>query len=90
MSKKIRNEVIESSIVTTENVGTENVLPTYNDLLTIHKSKSQVIRHLHSSGMVTKDIYRYLTQYGVTNNDGSHPIRYQHVRNVIITPIKKK
>lgn len=84
MSKKIQNEVIESSIVTSENVST------YNELLTIHKSKSQVIRYLHSQGMDVKTIYSFLTLNGVTNNDGSHPIRYQHVRNVIITPIKKK
>lgn len=68
----------------------ESIVPSYNDLLVTHKSKSGVIRFLHSSGMDTKTIHKFLTKNEVTNNDGTHPIRYQHVRNVLLTPIKKK
>ena len=84
MTKKTNtNEILESSIITTENVGT------YNDLLTIHKSKSQVIRYLNSTGMDTKTIHKFLTSFNVTNEKGTHPIRYQHVRNVLNTIVKK-
>ena len=49
----------------------------YNELLAEHKSVSGVIRYLASTGMSRGDIAR------VTGK------RYQHVRNVLVTPLKK-
>lgn len=45
--------------------------------LTNFINKSQKIRHLHSLGYKTGEIAKLLE------------IRYQHARNVIITPVKK-
>lgn len=42
------------------------------------KTKSAVIRYLHSEGMKRGEIAKLLN------------IRYQHVRNVLITPVKKE
>lgn len=41
------------------------------------KTKSAVIRHLSAEGMTTGQIAKFMN------------IRYQHVRNVLITPVKK-
>ena len=43
-----------------------------------HKNKSGVIRFLHSKGFQTKHICKFLN------------IRYQHVRNVLNTPLKRQ
>jgi DNA-binding transcriptional regulator YiaG len=50
----------------------KSVLEQYETLVT----KSSRIRFLSSTGMSTSDIARYMN------------IRYQHVRNVLITPLK--
>lgn len=84
MSKKI-----EANEVATD-VTNEVVTPmTYNDLVTKYKTKSGVIRGLHAEGKDCKSIFKILKDLNVTNNEGTHPIRYQHVRNVLNTPIKK-
>lgn len=44
---------------------------------------SQTIRFLSSSGLSRGDIVRYFEQHL------NRSIRYQHVRNVLITPVKK-
>ena len=44
----------------------------------VHTTKSAKIRVLYSKGYSKADIARYLG------------IRYQHVRNVLLTPLKKK
>lgn len=43
-----------------------------------HKNKSGVIRYLHSKGYQTKHIAKFLN------------VRYQHVRNVLNTPLKRQ
>lgn len=47
------------------------------ELMSKYQTKSGVIRFLDSEGMKRGDIAKLLN------------IRYQHVRNVLITPIKK-
>lgn len=47
---------------------------------------SKKIRFLLSEGKSVKEIYSLLKVYGVTTKDGKE-IRYQHVRNVAITPL---
>jgi len=47
-------------------------------LMKEHKTKSAVIRYLSGTGMSRSDIAKTLG------------IRYQHVRNVLLTPLKKK
>lgn len=42
-----------------------------------HKTKSGVIRSLAGEGFATKHIAKFMD------------IRYQHVRNVLVTPLKK-
>lgn len=61
----------------------------YTKALETWKTKSGVIRGLHAEGKSCKEIYGLLKGAAVTNNTGSHPIRYQHVRNVLNTPVKK-
>jgi hypothetical protein len=86
MSKKIQTEVaLETSVEETK-----VVQRTYSELLTKYGTKSGVIRGLSAEGMDTKTIYATLKSLEVTNTAGTHPIRYQHVRNVLNTPIKKK
>ncbi len=44
---------------------------------------SQTIRALHDAGLTRGDIVRYFEAHL------DRTIRYQHVRNVLITPVKK-
>lgn len=76
----------------TKNVQVSDLQPTYNvpELLTQLQSKSAVIRYLASQGMNVKTIHKLLIQHSWTNNEGTHPFRYQHVRNVLNTIVKKK
>ena len=68
---------------------TKNEGRSWADLITQYKTKSGVIRGLSSEGLDTKTIYKTLKDLNVTNGSGTNPIRYQHVRNVLVTPIKK-
>lgn len=52
------------------------------DLMIEHKTKSSVIRYLHSEGLSRSQIVKIF-------NDGGVKMIYQHVRNVLITPLKK-
>lgn len=53
-----------------------------DDLLVSHKTKSGIIRYLGSLGLSRSDILKVMkTKYP--------NFLYQHVRNVLITPIKK-
>lgn len=70
----------------TKNVQTFN----YQELVMKYPTKSQLIRYLNSEGMDTKTIHKFLTENKVMNTSGTHPIRYQHVRNVLNTIVKKK
>lgn len=65
----------QSNVVKTEETSTE---PTFNyaDLLNEHKTVSGVIRYLASKGQTKGQIAK------ITGK------RYQHVRNVLITPVK--
>jgi len=46
-------------------------------LMNQHKTKSAVIRFLHKEGLKRGEIAKLLD------------IRYQHVRNVLVTPLKR-
>lgn len=50
---------------------------TLESLMSQYKTKSALIRELHSRGKTRGEIAKFMG------------IRYQHVRNVLITPIKK-
>jgi hypothetical protein len=86
--KKQQNEVAIESPTTNEEATV--VSRSYAQLIESFKTKSGVIRGLHAEGKAAKDIYKILKDLKVTNNEGTHPIRYQHVRNVLNTPIKKQ
>jgi len=62
-----------------ENVVESTVVPEIDveELLKEHKTKSNVIRFLSSQGKTRSEIAKLLN------------IRYQHVRNVLTTPLKK-
>jgi len=47
---------------------------------------SKKIRYLSSIGKDTKTIYNLLKKFEVTTKDGNE-IRYQHVRNVLMTKL---
>lgn len=49
---------------------------------------SQRIRYLNSQGWSKGDISRFLTKYEADNHGRTKEVRFQHVRNVLITPIK--
>lgn len=77
MSKK--NEVQTNEIVTIE------------DQLMIFKTlptKSAMIRYLDSQGLTKGQIAKILTSHFYPNNEKK--VLFQHVRNVLITPIKSK
>lgn len=50
---------------------------TLEDLMAVHKTKSALIRYLFAEGQTRGQIAKFMN------------IRYQHVRNVLITPVKK-
>lgn len=87
--KNQKNQNQTEATVTREAVTEIVTQPTYQELLTKFSTKSGVIRGLAAEGKAAKDIFKILKDLGVTNNDGTHPIRYQHVRNVLNTPVKK-
>ncbi len=74
---KIAEQTIETAV--TEKVAkVEVVIPfNYQDLLTEHKTKSGIIRYLNAQGYKNGPISKYMG------------IRFQHVRNVLVTPLKK-
>lgn len=51
-------------------------------------TKSAMIRYLDSIGLDRSQIVKELSTYFITI--GHKPIIYQHVRNILITPIKTK
>lgn len=67
---------------TTETAKVEQVAVDVKALLETMETKSAVIRHLASTGMKTGDINKAFETAGIK-------MRYQHVRNVLITPVKK-
>lgn len=70
--------------------------PAYDALarLTELKSKSAVIREMSSQGMKPAEIHKTLKAHKVFNSGKPGfediAIRYQHVRNVLNTPVAKK
>ena len=48
-----------------------------------YNSKSHMIRSLSSEGKTRSEIVKIITE------SQGYPIRYQHVRNVLITPLMK-
>lgn len=79
----------EATVTVTADEATNVVTHDVNAMLTELKSKSAVIRRLNADGLDCKAIYKLLSAAGWKNNAGTHDIRYQHVRNVLVTPIKK-
>lgn len=72
------------SNVKAEQVVVENKLPTDEQMRESGMtSLSARIRHLHSLGVSTSEIAKT-----VKRENGEHP-RYQHVRNVLMTQLKK-
>ena len=68
-------------------INTKTIPTTEIDISSMNTSQS--IRYLHSvHNMDTKTIHKFL-QGKKTTKDGKD-IRYQHVRNVLITPINQK
>lgn len=76
---KAKNEAKTIETAVTEKVAkVEVTIPfNYQDLLTEHKTKSGIIRFLNSKGYKNGPIAKYMG------------IRFQHVRNVLVTPVKK-
>lgn len=58
------------------------------DQMNLISDTSKKIRFLASQGMSTADIYKFLKGKVTTKTGGE--IRYQHVRNVMITPLTSK
>lgn len=73
--------MIIDSEVTAVSIDTQ-VSYSCKDLLVTHKTKSGVIRHLGSLGLTRSQILSIMKQEFPN-------FIYQHVRNVLITPIKK-
>ena len=49
---------------------------------------SQRIRFLNGKGWSKGDISRFLTKYEAEHHKRDKEVRFQHVRNVLITPLK--
>lgn len=56
----------------------DSITESYDELMKQYQTKSNMIRYLYSIGHSKGDISRFMN------------IRYQHVRNVLLNPIKKK
>lgn len=67
---------------------TEVVVESIEDRMNKLSDTSKKIRFLASEGMKTKDIYNFLKGKVFTKNGGE--IRYQHVRNVLMTQLSSK
>ena len=65
--------------MTKKNTETKTQTKTYK--MSDYNSKSHMIRTLFSEGKTRSEIVKIITE-----SQGS-PIRYQHVRNVLITPL---
>jgi len=89
MSKNKQTTEAQVSLETPETLVVTPVARTYAQLIEQYKTKSGVIRGLHAEGMDTKTIHKTLTEQKVMNEKGTHPLRYQHVRNVLQTIVKK-
>ncbi len=72
-----RNTKATQATVETESTAAPVVERTKESFLAEHKTKSAAIRALLAEGMKRGDIAKFLD------------IRYQHVRNVELTPLKK-
>lgn len=68
----------------TKKVITKSEIKTGTDLIEGLTTKSSQIRKLNSEGWKTADISRFLTEFH------GKLVRYQHVRNVLITPLTNK
>lgn len=81
MSKNNTNVQIDTPFVedtiNTVSLPEPKVDQTYDELMITHKTKSNLIRFLSSQGKSRSDISKFMN------------IRYQHVRNVLTTPLKK-
>lgn len=73
-TERVHTMTTEAATVTAPTNAVEYNL---EELMTTHKTKSAVIRYLAGEGMTRGAIAKLLN------------IRYQHVRNVLITPLKK-
>lgn len=79
---KTNKQTVEATVEATTNVETPAKVETtiQGDLAALmaeHKTKSALIRHLSSLGHKNGPISKFMG------------IRFQHVRNVLVTPIKK-
>jgi len=71
----------------TNNVETKSAeRPSYLDTLVTLTTKSSQIRYLDSLGMKKGQIAKILTE--IHYPEGNKKVLFQHVRNVLITPIK--
>lgn len=80
MTKNVKAAAVEAKVEETKVEETKKTLADqYNldKLMDEYKSKANVIRFLRSKGHSRGDIARFMN------------IRYQHVRNVDLTPLKK-
>ena len=78
MAKNIKT----AQTVETEVVQVQEVTHDVAALMEQHKTKSAVIRYLAGQGLKTGAINKAFETAGIK-------MRYQHVRNVLVTPTKK-
>ncbi len=64
----------------------EETIPSHEDVLSSLKTTSDKIRYLDSQRFTPTQI---CTKFGLITKKGA-PIRYQHVRNVLSKPLKRK
>ena len=91
MTKKIQNEsaqvvtLEETTVMSDALLRASKIREVASDT---NKNVSVRIRELHTMGVKMGDIKRALTEVGYRTKNGTE-IRFQHVRNVINTPVKK-
>lgn len=72
--QNVNTEVVTETIETSK---VEVSMDTVENLMKEHKTKSGVVRYLTAQGHTRAAIAKHLG------------IRYQHVRNILVTPLKK-
>ena len=80
MTKILNNEVSSEEIVSEV---------TIESIIKGGTNTSSIIRNLHSFGLKQNEIYKVLKEHNVTTKVGGE-IRYQHVRNVLVTQLTTK
>lgn len=77
------------SNVNTNEIKSVSIDDVTSEMLNVWDNTSKKIRGLHAAGYTNGQIEKIFIKHGVSTKQGG-AIRYQHIRNVLITPLTGK